>query len=166
MSGPEIVFLSIILLVGAPAAFFNRTALSLVVSWSIQEAVCLVTGQGSGTMLGLVLDYGVILFVLSKPEVRDCSPYPTMWHQILSFWCERSFWDGAVLTIFPLMWLIHASKFDVYYQWWALWWLALAQIVLAGVEALGPPLRRAFVAMLRTRERPPPGFPRVAASYA
>jgi hypothetical protein len=163
--GPELVFLSIILLVGVPAAFFNRTALALVGSWAIQEAVCLLTAQASGTMLGLVLDYGVILFALSKPEVRDCSPYPTMWHQIASFWCERSIWDALVLDL-PAD--VAGPRLDA---------RSLSSMVGALVAGTGAdrPRRRggvraaaapSFVAMLRTRERPPPGFPRVAASYA
>jgi hypothetical protein len=170
MSTPELVFLSVMLAIGLPALLLNRTApalsvAALAISWCVQEAFWLVSGECIGTLGGLALDYGAILVIVAKPEIRDCSPYPTLWHQILSFWCERSIWDAAILAIFPLMWLVHASRLDPYHQYWSLWWLALVQFLLAGAEALGPPLRHGFVALHRLREKLPPGMSRVNEGY-
>jgi hypothetical protein len=165
MSLPELVFLTVVLAIGLPSAVYNRTAAALVGSWGMQEVVAIVAGVPPGTVAGLVLDLGVIAVVLCKPEVRDCSPYRTMGKQIAAFWCERSAWDSAILTIFPIMWTVHAMNIDLYYRWWALWWLALVQVLLSGAEALGPPLRRILVVFL-TRVTPPPNLMKVAAGHA
>jgi hypothetical protein len=165
MSAPALVFLIVVLLVGLPSLFLNRTAAALVISWCVQETIALVTGENASVLTGLLLDYFVILVVIGKPEIRDCSPYPTMRHQVLALWCERSISDASVLTLFPIMWLVHAMNIDPYYRWWTLWGLALAQLLLAGAEALGPPLRRALVAF-HPRVTPPPDLMKVAAGHA
>lgn len=117
MSLPELIFLSAIVLVGLPSSFCNRTAAALVLSWATQEMVWILTGQTAEILTGLVLDYGVLLVILLKPG-------------------RRSFSDFVVAAIFPLMWTAHALIDDAYSRWWALWWLALAQIGASGVGAV------------------------------
>jgi hypothetical protein len=116
----------VILLVGVPSAFFNRTALALVGSWGVQEAMALLIGQPAEWLTGFALDYSVLLIIFTCPGART-------WH------------DWAVAAIFPVMWAVHALVPDPYYRWWTLWWLALIQF---GPAAAG--------AVWKRRHAPPP----------
>jgi hypothetical protein len=155
MTLPAAVMDAVVVLVAFPAAFRNRTALALVLSWLVQYLALLLSGEFLPPMGGVILDYFVLITILTKPEVRDCSPYPTLAHQFWALVCERSWNDSAVAVIFPLMWLSHLLL-DDYHSWWARWWLALAQFLVAGVEAIGPLLRHAISARRRDRQEPPP----------
>jgi hypothetical protein len=116
MSLPELVFLTVVLAIGLPSAVYNRTAAALVGSWGMQEAIYLMTGGTAEWLTGFALDYSVLLVIFT------CS-------------C-RSAHDYAVAAIFPIMWGVHAMVPDPYYQWWALWWLALVQFVPAATGAV------------------------------
>ena len=166
MTPPHLFMTLVVVFLAFPAAFRNRTAGALVGSWCVQELTWLLSGQFIPQMGGVILDYFILVVVFTKPEVRDCSPYRTIWHQFLAFACERSWNDVVVIAIFPLMWLSHIAL-DDYYGWWARWWLALAQFLVAGAEALGPLLHRGIVAFRQRSSEPPPDAMRMGlAGYA
>jgi hypothetical protein len=112
MAWYEMLFAAAVALVALPAALRSRTALALAASWAVQEAVCLASGGAVDTLTGLVLDYSVIVVLLTQPF--------------------RTRWEMAVAAIFlPIMWGVHALL-DPWHQ------LVGALVAGAGAVACSP----------------------------
>lgn len=134
MTLPEVIFLVAVILVGIPAARFNLTAVGLVASYGISQLYYWATGDGLTIPALLLADYTVIVLITAKPDAVDC-PYTGIVAQICALWGERSREDKLILLIFPLVWLLYAIDISAFYQWWALWWLALLQLLIAAHES-------------------------------
>jgi hypothetical protein len=132
---PEIVMWTVVVGVGLPAAFLNRTALVLSGTWLLAEVVCRKTGTNLPILLYFVLDYLVLLVIFTKPEIRDLSPYRTFFDQMKALWKEHSPNDIVVAGIFPLMWIVYVADIGDH-RWWVLWGLVQLQFFAAGWEAL------------------------------
>ncbi len=121
--------------IGFPAAYFNRTALALCVSWLAAEALWRITDENLPILLYFILDYFVLLVIFTKPETRDLSPYRTFADQVRALWLERHSSDVIVAGIFPLMWVVYVVDIGDFYRWWVLWGLVQLQFFAAGWEA-------------------------------
>lgn len=135
MSLPETVFYAVVLCVGVPAMVKNVTAVGLVFAWLAGQLAWLATGDNLPLNTYVLADLAVVALICCKPEVRSCFPYRNSWHQLCALWIERGNWDRAILLIFGAMWAVYLLPLSDYHKWWSLWWLALAQFVLAGGEA-------------------------------
>ena len=104
----------------------------LAASWIIGEAVAVQTGNGLPISLYWVLD-PLVLY--------------SIWH-----W-RSSLLDWFIMVCFPLQWVTYLwAEGDG--QWWLLYWLALAQMVLAGPwPAMQRAMPRVSHGPLRTRNR-------------
>lgn len=129
--------------IGLPAALRNMTAAALVVSWMIGEITWMVTGERFPFRLFFMADIAVIAVIYAKTIVR-CGPkqYPTLGAQLRCLITDPTPCDRLVLAIFMLgQWPLYIVSLHPYYRWWALFWLVIAQFLLAGGEALGSYLK-------------------------
>jgi len=136
MTLPALVMWAVVVGIGFPAAFRNRTALALCGSWLASEILWRATGENLPILLYFILDYAVLLVIFTKPEVRDLSPYHGFGDQVRALWRERSASDVIVACIFPAMWVVYTVDIGDFYRWWTLWGLVQLQFYAAGWEAL------------------------------
>lgn len=129
----EIILLAAVACIGIPSAWFNLTSAGLVVSYIVSQIVWRVTDEGVSVPSMLLCDYLVMVLIMAKPDARKC-PYTGLVSQLYALWGERTNADKIVLSIFPLAWFCYAVEFDAFYRWWALWWLAMVQLLVAGWE--------------------------------
>lgn len=133
MTTDEIIYLAVVVCIGIPAARFNLTSAGLVISYIVSQLVWRVTDESFAVPSMLLCDYLVIVLTVAKPDAREC-PYTGLTSQLQALWGERTNADKIILSIFPLAWLCYAVEFSAFYRWWALWWLAMLQLLVAGWE--------------------------------
>lgn len=133
MTFPEATFLVVVVSVGIPAARFNMTAIGLVASYFISQIFWLVTKAGMNIPILLLVDYAVIVLICAKPDAIT-RPYTGLWVQLYALWDERTRADKFILSLFPVVWIFYELNIDAFYRWWALWCLALLQLLAAGWE--------------------------------
>ena len=105
---------------------------ALAVAWLIGEAVARGSGNGSPISLYWVLD-PLVLYIIWQ------------WRSSLLDWSE--------MACFPFMWATYLMA-EGWLQWWILFWIALAQMVLAGPwPAMQRMLPLVSHGPLRTRNR-------------
>lgn len=94
----------------APGSLWRPIALALLVQWGAAEAWFQVTGGYWPTAVYLVGDIAVIVCAL-------------LW---------RSHWsDWLIIAPYPLVWWLYEQP-ETPGQWQALYWIMLAQMILAG----------------------------------
>ena len=107
-------------------------ALALAMSWLIGEAIARATGNGLPILLYRMLD-PIVIYIIWR-------------------W-RSSRLDWFMLVGFAFAWATYTIQ-DGWLQWWILFWIALAQMVLAGPW---PVMQRAMPRVshgpLRTRNR-------------
>lgn len=135
MTWPELVILGVVLLVGVPASFRNPTAAALVASWAFGQGVWLATGDNLPLRAYVMTDIAVLVVVACKP-LKFRGPYTSIRRQFRGVFIERSAWDRIVIAIFPVMWALYVLTVGDKFKWYALWALAIIQILAAGGEAL------------------------------
>lgn len=144
MSTPAAIFFLCVLVVGLPASLRvhgfsvrvrNATALAIVATWLFGQLIYALTGEWLPLQAMVLQDMVVVATMFAKQDWQDCSPYPTLRRQIVCFWLERSPWDRAILALFAPAWLLYAPILDPLTQFWTLWSIGLAQLMLAGAEA-------------------------------
>lgn len=147
MTFPDYLYLAVVLLVGVPAAvrvaggrlyLGNATAAALVASYVAAQGLWLATGLAFEARISLLIDLTVIAAIYCKAPAHDCWPYQDWGHQLCAAWFERSLWDRIVIVIFPAMWLVYLSPLSPNAAFYGLYWLAIAQFLAAGGEALQP----------------------------
>lgn len=171
MSAEELIYFAAILFVAATAALRftaiarfpwrrpqagNPTALAMVITWAICRLLYWWSGEAMPLQASVLSDVAVVAAIYCKREWRRCS-YETIRLQMAALWRERSPWDRAILTLFPLVWLFYAPVVDPQTQYWTLWSLSMAQLALAWLEPLYD--RRGLSANMPradAAERPPP----------
>jgi hypothetical protein len=138
MSWPAIVMYLVVACVGLPAAFRNPTALALVVAWLVPEILYQFTGNSLPLSVYFMADITVIAVICAKAAIGEgCSTYPTLRQQFACFWRALTACDRTILGLFLFgAWPVYVSNLHPYYAWFALWAIAIAQFMLAGVEAL------------------------------
>lgn len=135
MSWPELVILGVVLLVGVPAAFRNPTAAALVASWAFGEAVWLITGDNLPLKAYVIADITVLAVIICKPCLFR-GPYRDWLHQLRCIFDERTIWDQIIVASFPIMWGLYIAAVGDKFKWYALWALAIVQLLASGGEAL------------------------------
>lgn len=133
MSTPEAIFLAVVMSVGLASAFYNTTSAGLVASYFLSYLAYKITGEGMPIPAMLLADYLVIVLIAAKPDAHEC-PYTTRLAQFCALWGERTREDKIILGIFPFVWFLYFVEIAAFYRWWALWWLALFQFLIAGWE--------------------------------
>lgn len=119
----------------------NATALALIVMWLFSRLVWALTGEWLPLKAMVIQDMVVIATVFAKRDWQDCAPYVDLRRQFAAMWLERSPWDRAILALYAPTWLLYAPVAAPIIQFWALWGIGLAQLALAGHEALSLWLR-------------------------
>lgn len=143
MSPEETIYFAAILFVGIPASFRiwpirvrNTTALAMVVMWFLGRAIYTLTGEGMPVNAMLIQDSAVMACMFAKEDWQDCRPYGSLRRQLACLWHERTPWDKAILILFPNAWLFYFPVTTPANQFWTLWGIGLAQLALAGLEAV------------------------------
>lgn len=139
MTTPAVIMWCVVIAVGMFAAWRNPTALALVISWAFGEYIYLSTGDSLPVALYAYPDIAVIAIIAAK--------------------AERTLADRVVILIFPAMWVLYIvsdAALHPYFKWFALWFLAIAQLVAVGLESLLT-FRRASNAASDTPDTPSSG---------
>lgn len=138
MSWPHIAIYLIVIGIGLPAALRNPTAGALVAAWALGEATWLLTGNSLPLNVYFMADIAVLAVMCVKAIMKEGSrTYPTMKAQLAAFWRALTLWDKLIAGgyIFAA-WPVYVIAMHDYYRWWALYWIVVAQILLAGCEAI------------------------------
>lgn len=133
MSLPHIIMWAVVLVVGVPSAWWNPTAGALVLCWVVSEGIFALTGNNLAVAYYIYPDMLVLAVIFAKAS-RRCVPEAPLGDILYDAWCT----DRIVLLIFPFMWVSYVAALHPYYTWWALYYLAIAQFLAAGWEALHP----------------------------
>lgn len=141
MSPEELIYFAAIMLIGVPAAFRldgirNPTALAMVATWFVGRAVYVLSGDGMPIKAMVLFDWAVIVTIFAKKDWRICAPHSGLEYLACFVWHERSPCDRAIIAMFPVVWLFYAPVAGPITQFWVLYLLGLAQLMLAGFEAL------------------------------
>ncbi len=129
MSDTQLSLWVVAIAVGLFSAWRNPTALALLLAFAASE-------RGLPTEFYIYPDVITIAVIFCKPDYRPCPDYSTVWHQLLCILTERSPSDRIVLLTMPAAWYLYVTAIDPYYQWWGLYWLAMAQFAAAGTAPL------------------------------
>ena len=138
MTTPEIVMWAVVCGIGLPAVCRNPTALALSLSWLAGELTWMATGNNLPLSVYVMADIGVIAVIYAK-SISRVGPkyYPSAWQHAKSFVTDLTWSDRFIVGIFLLgAWPTYAVQIHPYYRWWILYYLTVAQFVLAGAEAL------------------------------
>ena len=155
MTAPQIIFAAIVFLVGIPAAFHNRTAGALVAAYLAVQAIWLWTGAELPALLLFWIDLACVAAICTRRPVRACYQEGALDLAACLLWKERTWCDRVVLACFPAVWWFYV--FDGA-PWWPLYWLSLAQLIVASGEGLRTySTRRGPSAAPIEDERPPGG---------
>jgi hypothetical protein len=143
MLSPGQILCAVVLLIGVPSALRNPTAAALVGAWAVTKAIYLFTGNGLATDFYVFPDIAVIAIIYAKAIVRaGPKDYPTITAQLRSLATDLTVWDRLIVGLFLLgAWPIYVSTLHPYYQWWALFYIAILQFMLAGAESARSCLR-------------------------
>jgi hypothetical protein len=140
-----------VLVVGMPAAWRNPTAGALVLCWVFSEGLYTLTGNGLAVQYFAYPDIFVLAVIMAKPEYCNLQPYRSTLHQLKCILLERSPSDRFIMLSYPVAWYFYVTDIQPYYQYYALWWLAIAQFLAAGWE----PVSKFFRRHAETMNRPP-----------
>lgn len=111
-------------------------------SWFLIRAVMILWVVPAGIWRNsAIVMLAIWLYADFMPESQVAMPvYAFFWLDciaIVLIWHWRSSWlDKAIIALFPIEWYAYANVPDTeasgYLQWWVLYWLTLAQFILAG----------------------------------
>lgn len=130
MSVPHLIMWAIALAVGFSSAWRNPTALALVVAFAAAEA-------GLPPEYYIIPDITTLALIFTKPRYRPCPTYWDLsaWERFKCILLERSPADRFVMLSFPMAWYFYAPVLS-YSQYWALYYIAVAQFVVVCSEPL------------------------------
>lgn len=137
MSLAAIIMYSTVAVVGLPAAFRNPTAAALVLSWLVGEVTWMATGNNLPLSVYFMCDVAVIAVIYAK-MIRSCGAkvYSSMREQLRCFVTDLTKADRWIVALFLLgAWPLYVLEIHPYYKWYLLWFIAIAQFLLAGAEA-------------------------------
>lgn len=146
MSWQSILMFAVVAGVGIPAAFRftwppeirNVTALALVAAWLIAEVIVYRTGNSLPFGLYFKADMAVI-FVIYAKAIHRCGAklYSSLGEQMRCMATDLTWWDRFIVAIYLFgAWPLYIIAGEPWWKWQALMWLAIAQFLLAGGEAL------------------------------
>lgn len=138
MTTPEIVIWAVVCGVGLSASRRNPTALALSLSWLAGEITWMATGNNLPLSTYIMADIAVITVIFAKSIYR-AGPrfYPSAQLHLKGFVTDLSWADRFIVAIFLLgAWPAYAIEMHPYYRWWTLYYLTVAQFLLAGSEVL------------------------------
>ena len=93
-----------------PGAIIADTALVLAVAWGLGEVIAWTTGDKLPIWLYVLTDLCSIVFICK--------------------WATGK--DYLILAIYPSQWLAYIALKEPVPLWWCLYWLTMAQFVIAG----------------------------------
>lgn len=135
----DVLLIHIIVLgVGIPAAFRNPTAFALATSWAVGQAVWWYTGNNLPLKAYFIADLTVIAIIYAK-AIIGVGPrkYRNLAHQLWCMVTELTLFDRVIVALFVLgCWPLYVLTLDAWLQWWALYWITVAQFLLAGAESI------------------------------
>lgn len=94
----------------ASLAWWRPGSVALALSWLVAQAYFYYSGDYLPTRLYMVLDIGVICAMFLQSRLVQ---------------------DWLIILIFPVQWTVYSWNDEVS-AWWALWALALVQMICAG----------------------------------
>jgi hypothetical protein len=138
MSWPHILIYVVVIGIGLPSAVRNPVAAALVGNWAIGEFSWMVSGDNLPLTIYFMADIAVIAVVCMKATLREgCRTYPTIREQIKCFGRAVSLWDRWLVASYILVaWPIYVLTISPWLKWWCLYWLIVAQFLMAGGEAV------------------------------
>jgi hypothetical protein len=116
----------------------NPTSFALAMNWLVQEYSWMVTGHNVTPQVAFCADVAVVAIIFMKATWREgCRTYPTMREQAQCFWRALTMWDKLVAAGYVFAtWPIYVLNIDPYHEYWALFYICIAQYLFAGSEAL------------------------------
>lgn len=136
MQPQQLILLAVALAVGISSAWRNPTAFGLVVAF-------VVSSFGLPHAYFIFPDIFTLAMIFCKPRYQPCPAYweLTTWEQLKCIVTERAPADRFVMLSMPIAWLFYATVLS-HTQYWVLWTIGLAQLVVVGVEPLLSFIRR------------------------
>lgn len=116
MSGPHIIIwmavfaVAVSFLVGKKA-----TAGALAVAWLFGEVVYQITGDSLAVQFYLYPDIFVLAVIFAQ--------------------ARQSLADWAVVALYPAAWTFYVADIDPSSKWWALYYITLAQLLIAAADS-------------------------------
>lgn len=117
---------------------WNGTCWALALAYFAVQAWWLIAGTLQPGDLFMV-DLVTVLLIYCKAIARDteCIEYRSGWHQLQCFMLAPTAWDRIILASFAaLVWPLYVLNLDDFARWYALWGVSMAQLAVAGGEAL------------------------------
>jgi hypothetical protein len=138
MSWPAIAIYAVVAFVGLPSATRNSTALGLSLAWLLGEITWLLTSNNLPVSTYFMADVAVITLIYAKTIRRVGSKiYPSLAKQLYCLVADLTVWDRWIVALFVFgAWPLYIATIHPYYKWWSLWAIIVAQILLAGAEAI------------------------------
>jgi hypothetical protein len=131
----QLIMWAVVLLIGVPSAWRNPTSAALIVGWIVAEGMYRLNGNGLAVEYLAFPDIFVLAVIMAKREYCNLRPYRNTWHQLKCVLFERSPADRFIMLCYPLVWALYIAAIDPYYQYWGLYFLAIAQFLAAGWES-------------------------------
>lgn len=159
MSWPHILIYVVVIGVGLPSAWRNPTAGGLVAAWAIGETAWMLSGNSLPLKVYFMADIAVMAVMFWKATRREaCRTYHSLREQLKCFGRAMTLWDRWIAASYILaVWPIYVSELHPYYKWWALYWILIAQFILAAGEAI-----QSLLGDRRVTVSKPPGGPGLA----
>jgi len=167
MTWPEIIIHAVVICVGVPAALRNWTALALVASWALGQGTWMVTGDNLPLKIYFLADLTVIGVILAK-EIVKVGPkeYNGIWHQLRCLIKDLTVQDRWIIAVFVAgCWPLYVISIGAYERWWMLYYITIAQFLLAGWEALSSWRGAKRAVHDRTYRQKPGGLKRMAGNW-
>lgn len=136
MTLPHLILWGLVLVVGLPSAWKNPTAGALVLAYLVAEI-------GLPPAYFVFPDIFTVGVIFAKGRYHPCPDYWELstWQQLKCILSERTPSDRFIMLSFPLAWFFYSPILSST-QWWCLFYIAVAQFLAAGWEAVSPYLRR------------------------
>ena len=137
MSTPHVVLWCAVAF-GFLCAVRNPTSFALAANWLVQEYAWMLTGHNVTTSVAFRADVAVIAIILAKATWKESGrSYSTMREQAVCFWRALTLWDKLVAGGYVFAaWPIYVLNIDPYHEYWALFYICIAQYIFACSEAL------------------------------
>jgi hypothetical protein len=138
MSWPHVLIYVVVIGIGLPSAVRNPVAAALVGNWAIGEFSWMVSGDNLPLTIYFMADVAVIAVICAKATWREgCRTYPSFREQIRCFGRALTLWDRWLVASYIFVaWPIYVLTIDPWHKWWVLYWLVVAQFLMAGGEAV------------------------------
>lgn len=151
MTAPEYLAFAAALFLGVPAMLRNWTAVGLVASFAIMQALYLAVRDGLIGSIPLevyiLCDFIVLTVIFLKGPPIEREAADSLFSLVKRVWLELSRSDKIIAVTFLPCWISYAVHLTGPQRYWILWTLGVLQFFVAGGEA--------YAAWRRGRARTP-----------